>query len=175
MSVSFKFDGDLAGDLDELEDQLVKDVVRPIARAGALVFYEEARRLVPVYKGAPVIRKNGRKTTPGQLRDAIYHVYSKSESTDVRAAYQVSWNATKAPHGHLVEYGHWRVNKLVKTPTGWIATTERLETHVRVPAVGFMRRAGDRAEAAIEAMRKRAAEKVAEVLKGANSDSGDDA
>lgn len=175
MSTSFRFDGDLAADLDHLQEELVQEMVRPIARAGALVFYEEARRLVPVYKGEPVIRANGTKIKPGQLRDAIYHVYSKSESTDARAAYQVSWNAAKAPHGHLVEYGHWRVNKLVKTPTGWMATTERLATPVRVPAVGFIRRAGDRAEAAIEAMRKRAAEKVAEVLKGANSASEDDA
>ncbi|UXC38284.1 HK97 gp10 family phage protein [Cupriavidus gilardii] len=174
MATSFNFDGDLAADLDQLEDRLVKEVVRPIARAGALVFYEEARRLVPVYKGEPVIRANGTKMKPGQLRDAIYHVYSESESTNVRAAYQVSWNAAKAPHGHLVEYGHWRVNKLVKTPTGWMATTERLAAPVRVPGVAFMRRAGDRAEAAIEAMRRRAAEKVAEVLSGDNSDSEDD-
>jgi len=171
--MSFAFDGDLAASLDSLEERLVSEIVRPIARAGALVFYEEARRLVPVYQGAPIKRRNGVQTRPGQLRDAIYHVYADRLSSDRRAVYQVSWNAKKAPHGHLVEYGHWRMNKLVKTPTGWAATTERLATPVRVPAVAFMRRSGDRAEAAIEAMRKRAAEKIAEVLNGVSNTSGE--
>jgi hypothetical protein len=48
-----------------------------------------------------------------------------------------------------------------------MATSERLATPVRVPAVAFMRRSGDRAQAAVDAMRQRAAEKVAEVLSGA--------
>lgn len=173
MSFSLSLEGDLGAALDQLEERLVAEIVRPIARAGALVFYEEARHLVPVYQGAPITRKNGVKTTPGQLRDAIYHVYADRMSTDQHAVYQVSWNARKAPHGHLVEYGHWRVNKIVKTPTGWAATKERLATPVRVPAVGFMRRAGDRAQAAVEAMRKRAAEKIGEVLSEAGRASGD--
>lgn len=171
--VSLSFEGDFGAALDDLEERLVEQIVRPIARAGALVFYEEARRLVPVYQGAPITRKNGVKTTPGQLRDAIYHVYSEKLSTDQHAVYQVSWNAKKAPHGHLVENGHWRVNKMIKTDTGWAATAERLATPVRVPAVAFMRRSGDRAQAAVDAMRKRAAEKIAEVLRGAGSDSGE--
>ena len=165
---SLSFEGDDLGEvLGDLEDRLVEQIVRPIARVGALVFYEEARRLVPVYQGAPITRKSGIKTTPGQLRDAIYHVYADGLSSKEHAVYQVSWNAKKAPHGHLVENGHWRVNKLVKTATGWIATNERLATPVRVPAVAFMRRSGDRAQAAVDAMRQRAAEKVAEVLSGA--------
>ncbi|CAG9177749.1 HK97 gp10 family phage protein [Cupriavidus pampae] len=171
-SVSFKFDGGFDDVLEQLEDR-VTAVVRPIARAGALVFYEEARRLVPVHQGAPIKRRSGVETKPGQLRDAIYHVYSERLSSEHFAVYQVSWNARKAPHGHLVEYGHWRVNKLVKTETGWAATTERLPTPVRVPAVSFIRRAGDRAEAAMAAMQKRAAEVVPEVLRSMSSGGGD--
>ena len=48
------------------------------------------------------------QTRPGQLRDAIYHVYADQLSSDGHAVYRVSWNAKKAPHGHLIEYGHWR-------------------------------------------------------------------
>jgi len=170
--ISLTFDGDLGAALANLEERLISEVVRPVARAGALVFYEEARQLVPVYQGAPIKRKNGVQTKPGQLRDAIYHVYADQMFTDHHAVYRVSWNARKAPHGHLVEYGHWRTNRIVRTATGWAATSERLATPVRVPAVGFMRRAGDRAEAAVDAMRKRAVEKIAEVLRGAGSTNG---
>lgn len=61
------------------------------AQAAAQVFYDEAKVRVPV--------------ASGKLRDAIYQVQSKDNSTDKKAVYHISWNARKAPHGHLVEYG----------------------------------------------------------------------
>ena len=42
---------------------------------------------------------------PGTLRDSIYQVFSKSESTATKAAYQVSWNYRKAPYAFMVELG----------------------------------------------------------------------
>lgn len=84
--------------LDDLIDELgtaVEEAARPAAQAGAQVLYDEVKRNVSAL---------GKRT--GNLDRAVYQVFSKSESIGGVAAYHVSWNAAKAPHGHLVEFGH---------------------------------------------------------------------
>ena len=86
------------GGLNSLLDALAgdaKEAIRPAAQAAAQVLYDDVKSNVS---------KIGRKT--GNLASSIYQVYSKSNSNEQRAVYQVSWNAKKAPHGGLVEYGH---------------------------------------------------------------------
>jgi hypothetical protein len=73
----------------------VEDGVRPASQAGAEVFYQQVKRNVAGI---------GRVT--GNLDSAIYQAYSANNSGKGRAVYHVSWNARKAPHGHLVEFGH---------------------------------------------------------------------
>ncbi|CAJ0717678.1 HK97-gp10 family putative phage morphogenesis protein [Ralstonia mannitolilytica] len=146
-----KLTGDLMEALDGLEAEIVEThVIRPVAHAGALVFYEEARALVPVYHGP---EKKG--VRPNQLKNAIYRVFNRERPESGHASYSVSWNATAAPHGHLIENGHWLVKKRGgrKRRIRW------------VPAQSFIRRAFDRAPDAVQAMQRRAREKVAEVLK----------
>ncbi|GGX30546.1 hypothetical protein GCM10007242_41500 [Pigmentiphaga litoralis] len=157
--LDFKLDGDLAGALEQLDEALQTQVARAVAHAGALVYYGEARTLAPVYSGPA--RKGIR---PGQLREAIYRAHSPELSTDTLQVYNISWNPKKAPHGHLVENGHWRVNVIVRVGNRIAATTERLETPVWVKPVAFIRRAGDAAPRALAAMQARAKERVAEVL-----------
>ncbi|KWW37898.1 phage tail tape measure protein [Cupriavidus metallidurans] len=115
MEVHLSLSGDLQAALDRLEAGMKERVLRPAAHAGALVFYEEARRLAPVYDGP---EKKGVK--PGQLRNAIYRVFSESKSGETQKIYEVSWNAKKAPHGHLIERGHWRVNKVIRVNNRWV-------------------------------------------------------
>lgn len=84
--------------LNSLIDALAgeaKEAIRPAAQAAAQVLYDNVKGNV---------EKIGRKT--GNLASSIYQVYSESNSNENRAVYQVSWNAKKAPHGGLVEYGH---------------------------------------------------------------------
>ncbi|WP_275760835.1 HK97 gp10 family phage protein [Ralstonia pseudosolanacearum] len=145
----FELNGDLLGGLDQLADDIEEHVVRSVAHAGALVFYEEARTLAPVYRGT---EKKG--VRPGQLREAIYRAFADQQSTAGQAVYRISWNAKKAPHGHLIENGHWLVRKVN-------GKKERLRW---VPPHSFIRRAFDRAPAALEAMRERAVQKMAEAL-----------
>lgn len=117
-SMSIKFDADaaLAG-LDKLGAQ-ADEAVRPAAQAGAQVLYEEARRLCPVsaeahyfYGSAAKKAPPGQKKQlaylfyPGNLRDAIYQVFSKDNSRAGKAEYHISWNHTKAPYGYMVERG----------------------------------------------------------------------
>ncbi len=145
----FELNGDLLAGLEQLADDVEEHVVRSVAHAGALVFYEEARTLAPVYHGT---EKKG--VRPGQLRDAIYRAYAHRQSTAGAAVYQISWNTKKAPHGYLIEHGHWLVREVggKKKRVRW------------VPPHSFIRRAFDMSSAAIEAMRDRAVQKMAEVL-----------
>lgn len=49
----------------------------------------------------------------GQLKEAIYLAFDGRRSilNEGHFIYTVSWNARKAPHGHLVEFGHWMAYK----------------------------------------------------------------
>src|SRR5437868_12383349 len=92
----------LNGALDALAKGAA-DQVRPAAQAGAQVLYEEVQLRAPVAKKA-IVRK-GKTIQPGALKASIYQVFSKDNSGSGHATYHVSWNAKKAPHGHLVEFG----------------------------------------------------------------------
>lgn len=88
---------DLAG-FDALLNQLdqdLQDAARPAAYAAGKVLYDAATTNV-----------NGIGRVTGNLASALYIAYSKDNSGPGRATYHVSWNAKKAPHGHLVEWGH---------------------------------------------------------------------
>lgn len=101
-----KFEFDASG-LNAGLDEIVKASeasVRVAAQAGAQVLYDETRLRAPVAKRA-YTNKRGKRIVPGALKASIYQVYSKDNSTEQRATYHVSWNAKKAPHGHLVEFG----------------------------------------------------------------------
>lgn len=93
----FRIDMDTSG-LLRYVDQLQEGcevAVRPSAQAGAQVMYDEVQRNVNAL---------GKKT--GNLAKSIYQKFSQDNSNRLRAEYHVSWNYSKAPHGHLVEYGH---------------------------------------------------------------------
>jgi Bacteriophage HK97-gp10, putative tail-component len=80
------------------------------------------------------------RSKTGNLKSSIYAAYVPEDSTEERHVYAVSWNRKKAPHGHLVEYGHWRTNVVVQTEKGtWVATKEKLDNPVKVPAKPFLR------------------------------------
>lgn len=97
-SNTFRIDFDMS-DLNTYLDQLGEDAekaIRPAAQAAIQVIYERVKLNVQAL---------GRST--GNLDRSIYQYYSKEHSQDgLRAQYHVSWNAAKAPHGHLVEYGY---------------------------------------------------------------------
>lgn len=129
--------------------QAFGDAARPAAQAGAQVLYDEVRRNVA---------RIGRKT--GNLAASIYQAYSEDNSTPGgRATYHVSWNARKAPHGHLVEFGHlqrYQVSYDPKTRRFLTDKTKPLPTPRQVAARPFIRPAlSSKAEAAYQAMHDR--------------------
>lgn len=112
---TFKISVDLAG-MDMAIDGIAVDAetaARPAAQAMAQVFYEEVQRNVGRIK---------RKT--GNLASSIYQAYSADNSRQGHATYHVSWNARKAPHGHLVEFGHLQRYEISYDPK-----TRRFITH----------------------------------------------
>lgn len=132
--------------LDQLQ-QRVADGLRPAAHQGALVLYNEVLQRVP--------------TDSGLLRSAIYRWHDDKQSTADRQIYQIGVNKRKAPHWHLIEYGHWRANRFRLIDGKWLPTRERLDTPVWVPANPYIRPAFDaRLEGAFDAARRRMAEKL---------------
>lgn len=115
----------------------IDDTVRPAAQAGAQVLYEEVKRNAS---------KLGRVS--GRLQNAIYQAFSPDNSSDKTATYHVSWrtkkgfiddNGTKvelsrAPHGHLIEYGHLMPYRVIfNKKTGKFVTLRRPESKGKPP------------------------------------------
>lgn len=132
--------------LDRLMDGLADDVgeaIRPAAQAAAQVLYQEVNRNVD---------KIGKVT--GNLKSSIYQVYSRDHSINgERAIYHVSWNASKAPHGHLVEYGHvQRYQTYVGKDGKWHTNkAKKLASPRQVGARPFVRPAMSKFDEAMEA------------------------
>jgi hypothetical protein len=103
----------LTADTSELDGlaALLKDRweegLQPAAEAGAEVILQRLRRNVEAL---------GRKT--GRLRESLYKVLSRDNSGPYRATYHMSWNYKKAPHGSLVENGHWQRYAMFKDAQG---------------------------------------------------------
>lgn len=93
--------------LQATADRLHK-ATRPAAQAGAQIIYERARINVPVSKAAHMFYGTNSvygPYNPGNLRDAIYQVFSKDKSFKDRSVYHLSWNKDEAPYGFMVELG----------------------------------------------------------------------
>jgi Bacteriophage protein of unknown function (DUF646). len=76
-----------------LDGPIKESLARRMAVEGGVELRDEAKRWAPVKDGT--------------LRNSIYLVFDQSRSTPNSYSYSISWNAKKAPHGHLQEFGHW--------------------------------------------------------------------
>lgn len=88
-------------------DSLV-DIANPVMRAmGAAMgndVRDEAIERAPVLQPGNEGFDNQRRN---QLKEAIYNAYDGRRSIlGQHVVYGVSWNRRKAPHGHLLEFGH---------------------------------------------------------------------
>jgi len=77
----------------------------------------------------------------GVVANAIYLAQDKRTTTETIFNYTISWNARKAPHGHLVEFGHWQPHPVYKGTDGnWYTRTDIvLPKPVWVAARPFLR------------------------------------
>ena len=146
--------------LDGLAGEKRVSLARSMAVAGGEVLRDEARLLAQL---GPT----------GNLKSAIYLAYKDTRSNESQQVYSVSWNHRKAPHGHLIEFGHWQPYRVVKLANGdWITTDEKLPAPKWISAKPFLRPAFDMAkERAKQAMTARGRQRLKELLSG--DDSGD--
>ena len=133
-TVSMKLDtASLKAQLEQL-GSAIDQAARPAAQAAAQVLYDTVKMNVGKIK---------RKT--GNLSSAIYQAYSKTASVNGRQVYHISWNARKAPHGMLVEFGHLQRYRYYQDEQG------RVRPMVREGMQGKPRpRSGSRNRAALD-------------------------
>lgn len=127
----------------DADAEVCEEAARPAAQAAIQVFYDEIRANVAKIK---------RQT--GNLASSIYQVYSKDNSGQGYATYQASWNARKAPHGHLVEFGHLQRYEVTYDPATKRFTTHKdrpLAAPKQVAARPFVRPAFAKAQEALDA------------------------
>jgi len=161
------FSSALAG-LDRLKGALRESLARSMGVAGGNVLRDEAKLL------APVGTEEGGSIHPGALRDAIYLAHKPVKSTEAQQVYSVTWNAKKAPHGHLLEFGHWQPYVVAKIKGGYgggyYSTKIKKEAPTWTPAHPFLRPALDSAgERAKASMIERGRQRLPELLAGNGS------
>jgi hypothetical protein len=130
---------------DGMEADL-QEAARPAAQAMAQVLYEAVRTNVSAL---------GSKT--GNLYASIYQAFSPENSGPGKATYHISWrtggSGVRAPHGHLVEFGHIQKYKVYLGKDGNWYTNKKapLASPVQVAARPFIRPASAKFPEAIEA------------------------
>lgn len=131
----------------EADKRAVREAARPAAQAGAQILYDAVKRNAAAIPGPS-----------GKLAAAIYQAFSRDQSVGGLSVYHVSWNARKAPHGHLVEYGHLQRYQVVwsEKQQRYITLKNRpLATPKPVPARPFVRPAAALIPQALEASEQR--------------------
>lgn len=125
-TVSAALGGDIAGDLAKFTEAIQGKAARAGAFAAATVLYDEMSVRVP--------------TDEGTLKGALYRWHDEDQSADGKQVFAVGVNKRKAPHWHLVEYGHWRHYRLIKIGDAWVTLRNRpLDTPEWVPASPYIR------------------------------------
>lgn len=118
--------------LDDMGDR-AEAAARPAAQAASQVLYDEVKRNV-----AAIPHKTGK------LDSSIYQVYSQANSGEGRATYHISWNHRKAPHGHLVEFGHvQRYVSYIGSDGNWYTAKRAGTAGMRKPGRGASQAAKD--------------------------------
>lgn len=108
--------------LDKLVE-VKESLARTMGNAMGVAVRDEAKIRVPIGT------EQGGSISPGLLHSAIYNAYDDQRSILAPGSYRytVSWNSKKAPHGHLIEFGHWMPYRYVKTDEGDYFTPKPLE------------------------------------------------
>ena len=152
--------------LAKLQGPLRVSLARSMAVAGGQVLRDEAKVQAPI--GDMTESK-----TPGLLKSSIYLAFKDAKSNGQQVTYGVSWNSKIAPHGHLVEFGHWQPYQVVRQKDGtWITLVDRPQAPRWVQAKPFLRPAYHAAKGrAKDAMIARGKQRLPELLAGASDES----
>ncbi|WEL95526.1 capsid and scaffold [Xanthomonas phage vB_XooS_NR08] len=147
---------DITGILAGLETvaEHSSDVVRTMTYESAVAVRESAKAFV--------------NDETGKLRNNLYVAYSPEESVEGVQTYAVSWRKKAAPHGHLLEFGHWQTHAAYKGKDGeWYSSKVALVNPKWIPAKPFLRPGYDSVAMQIpDIARAAGAKKYAELQRG---------
>jgi HK97 gp10 family phage protein len=151
MTMRIKVDTAGLSSLIQQMNENVNGAVRPAAQAAAQVLYDNVKSNVS---------RIGKVT--GNLQNSIYQVYSKKNSSETKATYEVSYNKQKAPHGHLVEYGHiQKFRSYIGKDGKWYTNKKSpLAQPIQIAAKPFIRPAITQFNAAMDAAKDRLIEEL---------------
>jgi len=164
LQAAFDTSGWSAG-LDRLLGPARVSLARSMAVAGGEVLRDEAKVRAP-RSGQGAVGEFGPRIP---LAETIYLAFRERYSGDKEVKYAVTWNKRKAPHGHLVEFGHWQIYPVIKKADGTYVTDKRrkLATPKWVPASPFLRPAYEAASPRAQAaMIQRGRQRLPELLAG---------
>ncbi|WP_368655392.1 HK97 gp10 family phage protein [Castellaniella ginsengisoli] len=151
--------------LDGLAGAAKEHLPRSMAVATGQVFRDEAKARAPRGDDTPTSKVGPRLP----LAESIYLAYSESRSVPEAgiATYSVSWNSKRAPHGHLVEFGHWQPYRVYQDKDGrwWTDKGSPLSAPKWISAKPFLRPAYDATgQTAIQSGLNRGRERMNEIL-----------
>lgn len=110
MADGFKAKLDMTGAvamLDRLGGPAKESLGRRMGVSGGVLLRDAAKA-----KALVAQNKQG-KARRGVLAGSVYLAYDKILSKPDFVSYKIAWNAKVAPHGYLIEFGHWRYNKFI--------------------------------------------------------------
>lgn len=152
-SISMGLSGDFMAGIEKLASVVKDSAAKSGAWAAATVLYDEMGVRVP--------------KDQGKLSDSLYRWHDEAQSADGRQVYAIGVNKRKAPHWHLIEYGHWRHYQTVKIGGQWVTLKARpLDMPVWVPASPYIRPAFDaKIHTALDAAKQRMAARIKELTR----------
>lgn len=153
-----ELEGSISGALAAFSEMVQQQALRSAARAGALVIYNEMRLRAAGADGGPNVGT-------GRLVRSIFHWHDDKASINGKQVYLIGPNKRTAPHWFNVEYGHFRVNVVIRLPNGQFkATPQRLQKAEFVPPYSYIRTTWDAKKSQVApAMLRRLAERIDEL------------
>lgn len=120
--------------LDRLEGPVRESLARRMAVEGGVLLRDAAKS-----NAMMAANKEGEPVT-GLLASAIILAQDKRNTTGTVFVYNVAWDSKRAPHGHLIEFGHWQTHVVYKADNGqWYTRKDmKLETPKWIPARPFL-------------------------------------
>lgn len=149
MSKAMRVKVDIAKFKEQLNalKEVFDNATRPAAQAGAQIIYDRARQIASglvsdrehyfygeAAKRLPIGEKKAAAYgpyKPGTLRDSIYQVFSEDNSFRDVSVYHVSWNATKAPYGGMVEAGTLTADAHSFIHSAYVETREQVKAAIK--------------------------------------------
>ena len=149
--------------LNQFIGHIREKVLRSATYAGAKVLYDEMCQRTQA--ATPNIYGQG----TGQLKEAIYHWHDDKQSGLNKQVYVIGVNKKKAPHWHLIEYGHWQIYAVYRGSDNRFYTLKMHGKPVmsrnpkKIPAYPYIRPTFDaKSKSALDAVSKKMAEKLKE-------------